>query len=105
MLEIVATLVFAYVSGRIYAQFDGDKQITKRHPHLKKLLHFIHHWQFIFASFVIAGLFEFGYDFGPLNIWLNVAFWLGTWLFIEDSTYHMIHGGWWGEPKKKTLTQ
>ncbi len=30
MLEIVTPIVLAYVSGRIYTQFDGDKTLTWR---------------------------------------------------------------------------
>ncbi len=101
MLEIVTPIVLVYVSGRIYAQFDGDKTLTRRYPRLKRLLHLIHHWQFIFVSFGIAILFQIGYDFGSYSVWLVGVFWLGIGLFLEDFTYHMIHGGWWGEPKKK----
>ncbi len=101
MLEIVVTLLLAYGSGRIYAWFNGDKQIAKRHPYLKQMLHVMHHWQFIFASLAIAILFEMGYDFGLYNVWLSGVLWLGIWLFLEDFTFHMIHGGWWKDPEKK----
>lgn len=97
---VVFPLVIAFVSGRIYAIVGGDEWVERHFAVPKRILHVIHHWQFVFLSMGIGVAYALGLETtSPTTELLLFAFWLGIGLFLEDFTYHIAHGGWRGMPR------
>ena len=99
---IALPLFIAFGLGRIYAVVGGDEWIGKHYKIPKVILHVVHHWQAIFLSIGIGAFYFFGFQTGsPLTEILVAVFWLGIGLFLEDFTFHIAHGKWWGEDEPK----
>ena len=68
----------------LWAKKGGDESFEKKHPHLKHILHIIHHWMFGLALVCICPIMSLFISLYPIYF----AIGLGTGLFIDDVIFH-----------------
>ena len=78
-------VMLAVTIATLWGKKGGDEALEYRHPHLKSLLHAIHHWMFGLALVSICPLFVI---ISPILTPVYFILGLGLGLFIDDVIFH-----------------
>jgi len=70
----------------LWAKKGGDTGFGYNHPHLRHVLHILHHWMFGLALVCICPLMSLFFSSYPIPICFTIG--LGLGLFIDDTIFH-----------------